>query len=358
MADERPVLLVTNLVAPERVGAFIALHELETIELALFGGRSHHATGAVDDPGVPHRHVRQREIHRLARSGRYRAVICGTAGRVALPASWRGARRAGVRFLLWSALWAHPRTPAHRWLGGPLLDRIYRDADAIVTYGPHVTAFVVARGARAVAEAPQAVDNDFWGAEVQAPHRLAPFSVVAVGRAARYKGEPELLAAWQQSGLTPPAAALGLAGGRIDDVSLPEGVQALGPLDPDELRRLYAGADLLVMPAIETPEAREPWGLVANEAMNQGVPVLATNAVGAAAGGLVRDGETGVVVPAGDIGALAAGLRELAVDQDRRRELGEASRNHVAAYTFNAWATGVSHGLRLAGCSNRTDYQS
>ena len=45
--DRRPVLLVTNVVAPDRVGAFQALHARENLELALFGGRSHHATGGV-----------------------------------------------------------------------------------------------------------------------------------------------------------------------------------------------------------------------------------------------------------------------------------------------------------------------
>ncbi len=52
--SDRPVLFVTNHVPPDRVGAFQALHEAEGIELALFGGRLHHATAGVRDPGVPH----------------------------------------------------------------------------------------------------------------------------------------------------------------------------------------------------------------------------------------------------------------------------------------------------------------
>jgi len=352
MSDRRPVLLVTGVVPPERVGAFAALHEREQIELALFGGRTHHATGHVDELPIPHRYVRQRQIHRLAASGDYRAVICGTAGRIALPSSWRGARRAGVPFILWTALWAHPRTFVHRVAGAPLLKRIYRDADAIVTYGPHVTDFVLGFGAHAIAEAPQAVDLDFWGAEATAPERLAPFTALAVGRSARYKGEPELLAAWQQSELLPPSASLGLIGERpVNAEPLPAGVKALGAAGPERLRNLYAGADVLVMPAIETAESREPWGLVANEAMAQGRAVIATSAVGAAAGGLVVDGETGIVVPEGDSGALAAALRTLASDKDLRRQLGDAGRSHVAAYTQQAWAQGMAHGLRLSGTS-------
>ena len=78
-ADARPVLVVTNLVPPDRAGAFQALHEREGVELALFGGRSHHATGGVDDPGVPHRTIGQRDAYRLAASGAYRAVPAITA---------------------------------------------------------------------------------------------------------------------------------------------------------------------------------------------------------------------------------------------------------------------------------------
>ena len=138
MSPAKPVLFVTNHVPPDRVGAFAALQRRLPIELALFGGRSTHATAGVTEPGVPHRHVQQREIRALAASRRYGAVVCGTAGRVALPAAFAGARAAGTPFVLWSALWAHPRTPAHLAAGAPLLATLYRDADAVVAYGPHV----------------------------------------------------------------------------------------------------------------------------------------------------------------------------------------------------------------------------
>ena len=81
------------------------------------------------------------------RPGRYRAVVAGTAGRAALPAAWLGARRARVPFVLWSALWAELTTPAHV-LARPLMAAIYRDAAAVVAYGPHVAAFARAHGAR------------------------------------------------------------------------------------------------------------------------------------------------------------------------------------------------------------------
>ena len=67
-------------------------------------------------------------------------------------------------------------------------------------------------------------------------------------------------------------------------------------------------ASMAVLPSIPTPRFTEPWGLVCNEAMHQGRPMVASSAVGAVAGGLVRDGDTGLVVGPGDTGALARAM--------------------------------------------------
>ena len=340
----RPVLFVTNLVPPDRAGAFAALHERVGLELALFGGRSHHATGGVEDPGVPHRHVSQREVHALAASGRYRAVVAGTAGRTALPAAWLGARRARVPFVLWSALWAELTTPAHV-VARPLMAAIYRDAAAVVAYGPHVAAFARAHGARRVEIAPQAVDNAFWSAPVAAPERPAPFTVLFVGRPAREKGVPELVAAWRAAALDPAEAALVLAGDGHEARSGVPGLQVAGALSPENLRNFYAGASVLAIPSIPSRRFVEPWGLVANEAMNQHCAVIATDAVGAAAGGLVRQEATGLVVPAADSAALGAAIRRLHDDPRLRARLAEEGARAVAAYTYEAWASGFAAAL-------------
>jgi glycosyltransferase involved in cell wall biosynthesis len=340
----RPVLFVTNLVPPDRAGAFAALHERVGLELALFGGRSHHATGGVEDPGVPHRHVSQRDVHALAASGRYRAVVAGTAGRAALPAAWLGARRARVPFVLWSALWAEMTTPAHV-LARPLMAAIYRDAAAVVAYGPHVAAFARAHGARRVEIAPQAVDNAFWSAPAVAPERPAPFTVLFVGRPAREKGVPELVAAWRAAALDPAEAALVLAGDGHEPHSGVPGLQVAGALSPANLRNFYAGASVVAIPSIPSRRFVEPWGLVANEAMNQHCAVIATDAVGAAAGGLVRQEATGLVVPAADSAALGAAIRRLHDDPALRARLAEEGARAVTAYTYEAWASGFAAAL-------------
>jgi len=341
--DARPVLFVTNHAPPFRVGAFAALHAREEVVFALIGGDVRHGGGAGGGAPLPFPVLRptQRGVLRLAASGRYRAVVAGLSGRVALPAAWAGARRAGVPLVLWAAIWAHPRTPAHALSYLPLR-RLYRSADAIATYGPHVSAYVRAQGARGpVLVAPQSVDDAFWSAPAQ-PIRRAPFQATFAGRAAGEKGVQVLLEAWQASGLPPAAAALVLLG---------DGPQLEGARSPEQLRNFYAGSDVVVVPSIPTRDFLEPWGLVVNEAFDQGVPVIATDAVGAAAGGLVQHERTGLVVPAGDVEALAAALRRLHDDPELRSRLGAAAREAVRAHSHAAWADGMSAALRAAGAS-------
>jgi len=373
----KPVLFVTGHAPAYRIGAFARLAEREHVELALFGGPLQHGgeRGAGGLP-FPHRHVRERDVYALAASGDYRAVICSTAGRVAPLGAWAGARRARVPLLLWASLWAHPRTLAHA-AGYPALRWLYRSADALVTYGPHVSTYVCARGGRNVHEAPQAVDNDFWGAPEIRPVSHpdwpceADVKFLFAGRPRREKGMGVLFEAWSMSGLQAPTAALVLVGAGSIPPWVPAGGAVIGANTEDPaagagavpitnalasvvctdtvpalaLRDMYAAADVLVVPSIPTRTFREPWGLVVNEAMNRGLPVIASDAVGAAAGGLVRDGRNGLVVGAGDPVALAAAIRRLAADRELRARLGAGGREDVAAYSFEAWGGGFSRAL-------------
>jgi glycosyltransferase involved in cell wall biosynthesis len=369
----KPVLFVTGHAPAYRIGAFTRLHEREEIVVALFGGRAKHGGPVFEEVmPFPHLHVRPRALARLGSSGDYRAVVCPTGGRVAPLASWAGARAGRVPLLLWASLWAHPRTPAHALSYLPLR-RLYRSADAVVTYGEHVSAYVRACGARNVHVAPQSVDNDFWraapspadaaqtGAHAQSAGSRAQWRSGArprflfVGRDAPEKGLAGLLDAWRESGLAGDGAALALVGARSSGAPSPpaqiDGVRAVGAASPSELRELYRSADVVVVPSIRTRTFAEPWGLVVNEAMNCGAAVIASDAVGAAAGGLVRDGVTGAVFAAGDSAALAAAMRRMSADDALRERVARAGSDAVLAYSHDAWARGFSDALATVGRS-------
>jgi glycosyltransferase involved in cell wall biosynthesis len=97
-----------------------------------------------------------------------------------------------------------------------------------------------------------------------------------------------------------------------------------GVLDRDGIARLYAGADVFVLPSW-----REPYGTVYGEALAAGLPV-----VGWRAGNLphlVSDGVEGVVLDPGDVPALAAALDRLASDELWRAAVARAAGRRGAA---------------------------
>lgn len=95
-------------------------------------------------------------------------------------------------------------------------------------------------------------------------------------------------------------------------------VRFVGAVGQDILIRHYAAADLLVWPAID-----EAYGMALLEAQATGLPVVAGGAGGVPA--IVRDGETGRLVPVGDADAFAAAVASLLDDPGERRRLGDTA---------------------------------
>jgi glycosyltransferase involved in cell wall biosynthesis len=263
----------------------------------------------------------------VARS--YDAVIAPYAGGELLLAAYLGARRFDRRFVLWASVWAQPWSLTNA-LALPATRHIYRHADAVVCYGEHVRRFVARIRGRDddVFVAPQAVEADVFGRHVdpgevaafRARHGLAADPIVLyAGRIVPEKGVDFLLDAWASRD---PRATLVLIG---DGPLRPRAermvrVRVIDPVPREALHVAYAAAAFTVLPSVRGRRFREPWGLVCNESMHQGRPVIATDAVGAAAGGLVRDGETGLVVPSGDMRPRGAPSRgRLQLRRDGRR---------------------------------------
>jgi glycosyltransferase involved in cell wall biosynthesis len=343
----KPVALVTGEVSPYRREPFRMLANEEGVEVITFRGES----GSAPD-GLTVRRTSERGAGRLVASGRYRAVIAGIGGRAALPATYAAARARRIPFVLWTSLWAHPRSPAHALSYLPTR-HLYRRADAVVTYGPHVSAYVSeTRRAGNVFEAPQAVSAEQFGAPVEpAPMAGAGFVLLFVGRLVREKGVRVLLDAWRLADLGKDAMLAFAGEGPIRPAG--RGVRTLGRVERSSLPSLYAAADTLVLPSIRTATFLEPWGLVVNEAMHQGTPVIASDAVGAVAGGLVRDGRNGLVVPAGDAQALATRIRAIAANPDLRRELGQAAKRDVEPFSEAAWVSGMQRALHAVGAARK-----
>jgi D-inositol-3-phosphate glycosyltransferase len=141
-----------------------------------------------------------------------------------------------------------------------------------------------------------------------------PPHVLYAGRLSPEKGILELVAA--ANGFPLVVAGDGPLRARVPE--------ALGFLPHDELGRRYGRAAV-----VACPSRREGFGVVAAEAMAHGRPVVAS-----AVGGLldlVVHGETGLLVPPGDVDALRGALGQLLGDEHLRRRMGEAGRARARA---------------------------
>lgn len=361
------IALLTNYLAPYRVPLYERLADRYGVEVLCYGGGERYVPSwlAELDQQLPEAPFPARRLHgaratlRVARE--YRAIIAPFAGGAVLPAAYLAARLHRRPFVLWASVWAQPRSPSHL-LALPLTRRIYRDADAVIAYGEHVRRFVAAiRGRDAdVFVAPQSVESELFGRKVAAEEVNAfrarcdipagPI-VLYAGRLVREKGIEVLLAAWRCLEVEATLLLLG-EGPLAAEASGERGVLVRGPLARHELPVAYAAAQLLVLPSIPTPRFREPWGLVCNEAMHQGLPVLASTAVGAVAGGLVQDERTGLVVPASNERLLSGAIARLLGDRALRERLGAAARDAVAGYDYTAMAAAFGRALRVAGVAS------
>lgn len=272
----------------------------------------------------------------------YDVAVVPLVGKFALAVTYAGARLRRKPVVLWATLWAHPGTAFHRRTRF-VTDYLYRHADAVVTYGRHVSAHVVARGAdpARVFVAPQAVDLTRFTSDGRAAYD-GPVRIGYVGRLEPEKGVTDLLAALAMLDERGVAYRLTVVGsGSVD-------VPTRGQVANADLPAVYRDLDVVVVPSRLVPEFAEPWSLAVNEAMGCGVCVVASDAVGAVQDGLVTNGTTGLVFRHGDVAALADALATLAHDADLRERLAASGRHAVRAYTYEAAADGFVRAAQAA----------
>lgn len=113
-------------------------------------------------------------------------------------------------------------------------------------------------------------------------------------------------------------------------------VHFAGFLNQGEISQAYAAADIFVLPS----RLHETWGLVVNEAMNFGLPIVVSDKVGCAAD-LVHEGRNGFVVDHSNTTALARAVRALVANPDMRARFGAESRAIIERYSIEACADGI-----------------
>lgn len=199
---------------------------------------------------------------------------------------------------------------------------VYRNACALATFSANAARSLV----RDYGVDPSRVHVVGAGANVfpeQAPRRDDGRTVVFAGFDFARKGGRVLLEAMRIVRGRVPRARL-LVAGAPPPARVPERTAFLGPVGLAELPGLFAQSTVFAMPTLQ-----EPFGLAFLDAMACGLPCIGTRVE--AVPEIVRDGETGLLVPPGDPVALAAALERLLCDPGRARAMGARGRARVFA---------------------------
>lgn len=229
----------------------------------------------------------------------------------------------------------------------------FRRADLIFCYGERARDMALHFGARPetlVRRCQAAALPDDYDARDIPVRRAAAKAVTPtflyVGRLATEKNLPWLLDAFARFHSGRPDARLRLAGDgalraaltdHVEGLGLTDAVSFLGGLDQDALGREYLSATALVLPSV-----REPWGLVVNEALSHGCPVLVSQTCGCVPE-LVKPGVSGLAFEPDDEAALIAGMGALASSAAPSPESCLAL---IADFTPDAAARNILDGIR------------
>ena len=285
----------------------------------------------------------------------YTHIIAGINGSLPLFLSFVISKIRAKKFILWSGLWQHPTTLFHR-ISFPFVKFIYKHSDAIITYGSHITDYLSGMGIdrNKIFEAWQTVHNNKFDTKItedvisglRTKYKLRKKVVLFVGRLEKVKGLEYLIDAFAQSNRKDVSLVIIGKGSLRDNLQkkaqllIDRHIIFIDYVSNEELVRYYALADIFISPSITTRDFKEPWGLTANEAMNQALPVIVSDAFGAGAGGLIQNGVNGFIVPERDSAVLKEKIDYLLANDSIRKKMGENAKKEIARWTYERMAEG------------------
>jgi len=294
--------------------------------------------------------LRNPGLWKLIRDGRFDAILCYVGYlRASFWISFFAAKTMRTAFLfgtdtvtltpLDGRMWKRPL----KRLIWPLLFRL---ADQVIV--PSSGARDLMRSLRVPEEritlTPNIVENDWWLAQSAGVNRAAvreswgasagEMVVLFCAKLQPWKRPLDLLRAFAAAEL--PRAVVIFAGegplrpeleSEAASLGIGERVRFLGFVNQRQLPAIYSAADLLVLPS-----EYDAFGLVINEAMLCGCPVVASDRVGAVRD-LIQSGRTGFVYRCGDVSELASLLRRLSTHDPPLSELGRAARARMGSWS-------------------------
>ena len=283
-------------------------------------------------------------------------IICGGYN---YAASWEAllwSRRHRADFVLWSESNGQDARAGRPWVES-LKAYFLRHCDRFVVPGKAAFAYLKSLGSSdaSILIAPNAVDNALFASKAEAARlqateireklKLPPRFILFVGRLVPEKGVFDLLDAYAklESGVR-SNVGLVFAGDGISREELVHRAKEIdsgvvcfpGFVQRENLPALYAPQKLSVLPTHS-----DTWGLVVNEAMACGLPIIVSNVAGCSSD-LVENGWNGYVVPARDPGKLSAAIDSLVGQLELTKKMNARSLERIRNYSPEACADGLA----------------
>ena len=268
-------------------------------------------------------HINLSIIQELLRNN-YDVVIGGGYSSFATQISFFLCKIRKVPFILWSGGTVNEPSLLRK-ISLPLAKFAVRHSDAFIAYGTRAKEYLILLGAspERIFVAYNTVETDFFkqqSSKLKARKRELKnkigiknkITILYVGQLIEHKNVKTLIKAYSKLKSEFDAALLIVGDGtqknELKNLCMKENINDVffvGHKQIEELPGYYAISDVFVLPSVQ-----EVWGLVLNEAMSCGLPVIATNKVGASKD-LVKDGVNGYVVADGDTEQLYLAIKRV-----------------------------------------------
>jgi glycosyltransferase involved in cell wall biosynthesis len=249
-----------------------------------------------------------------------------------------------------------------RWIRDSVLSVAYRFVDGFLAIGEANRVYYRALGVpvEKIFDVPYTVDNDrFIAAAALAPEQRTDIRrkyglpadqpvVLYASKFMRRKHPDDMIRAMARLRDKGQTATLFMVGTgemaqELRDLATSLSMDDIvfgGFINQAELPKVYAASDIFVLPS-----ENEPWGLIVNEVMCAGIPVVVSDEVGCVPD-LVKDGVNGYHIKAGDISSLTMALEKLLADQTLRQRMGAASLSIVSGWSYERCRQGITAALQ------------
>jgi len=302
----------------------------------------------------------------------YDVVITDGWFNFACQAAFFMSKMMGKSYIIWSRSTMYEQSLL-RWTSLPLVSLIVRHSDACIAPGKRAKEYLVYLGAdeKKIFTAANTVDvdhfrrvsrlttKDTW--EIKQSLGIKTRKVILyVGRLIEKKGVEYLIEGYSKLRREYHDVSLLILGYGHKKQELRKlcqsqnipGVYFVNHVEMDEMPRFYGIADLFVLPS-----RRDIWGLVLNEAMACGLPVITTKKVGASVD-LVREGVNGWIVAEENPAELYGAIRKIVTNSSLRQKMGQESSRIIRRFSIDNAANGFLSAIEYVMSRNEEGHRS